>query len=101
MILIDHLQRHEALARIRQRDRHRPGVEIEHRRGIERVAVLPNDGLGVDGRQLAVVLELAEAAFLERHGAEVQVGLGADEVLDGDRHGVARLRCAEDRVELR
>ena len=31
VVLIDHHQRHEALAGIRQRDRHRPRIEIEHR----------------------------------------------------------------------
>ena len=70
----DQLHRHEALAGVRQRDRHRPGIEIEHRRGIERVAVHPDDGLGIDRRQFAVVLELAETALLQRDRAEIQIG---------------------------
>ena len=72
LILIDDLHRHEPLARIGQRDRHRPGVEVEHHRRIERVAVHPDDGLVVDRRQFAVVLELSEAALLQRDRAEVQ-----------------------------
>jgi hypothetical protein len=30
MILVDHLHRHESLARIRQSDRHGPDIKIEH-----------------------------------------------------------------------
>ena len=85
------LQRHEAFAGIRQRERYRSGVEIEHGRRVERVAVLPDDGLVVDRREFAMVLELAEAVLLERDGAHVQVGFGADEVVDGDGNGISRL----------
>ena len=65
---------------IGQRDRHRPGIEIEHRRGIERVAVEPDDGLIVDRRRLAAMKELAEAAVLD-DVAEIEVALGAHEVV--------------------
>ena len=61
VVLVDHLHRHEALARIGQRDRHRPGIEIEHGRRIQRVAVQADDRLLVDRRRLATVVELAEA----------------------------------------
>ncbi len=64
MILIDHDHRHEALARIGQRDRHRSGIEVEHTHRIECVAVAALDDLVVDWRQFAEVLELAEAARL-------------------------------------
>lgn len=83
--------RHETLARIGQLNRHWSSVEIEHGRRIKRVAVHPNDDLGVDRRQFTMMLELAESAFFQRHGAEVQTRLGTDEVLDGDGHRVARL----------
>ncbi|SHX05627.1 Uncharacterised protein [Mycobacteroides abscessus subsp. abscessus] len=43
----DELQRHEPLARIGRGNADRPGVQIEHRRGIQRVAVLPDYQLAV------------------------------------------------------
>jgi hypothetical protein len=39
LVLIDYLHRHESLAGIGQRNCHRTGVEVEHRSGIQRVAV--------------------------------------------------------------
>jgi hypothetical protein len=102
VIFVDDLQRHEALAGIRQRDRHRPGVEIEHRRRIERVAVHPDHDLVVDVGRRAIVDELAEASVL--HGVpEVEIGFGADEVVAGDGHRrsegsrVLRERLCRDR----
>ena len=80
MVLVDHLHRHEALARVGQGDRHRPGVEIEHRRRIERVAIQADDRLLVDRRRLAAVEELPEAAILD-DVAEIEIALGADEVV--------------------
>ena len=86
LVLVDDLHRHEAFARIGQGDRHRPRVEIEDRRGIERVAIEPDDGLVVDRRRLAAMDELAEAAILD-DVAEVQIALGAREVVGGDGNG--------------
>jgi hypothetical protein len=91
-VLVDHLHRHEARAGIRQGDRHRRRVEIEDRCGVERVAVLPNDGLRIDGRYIAMMLEFTEAAFLERNGAEVEIGFGLNEGVDGHRHRSGRWR---------
>ena len=51
----------------------------------------------VDRRHVPVVPELAEVAFLQRHDTEVEVGFGADEVVDRDRHDVARL-CLRRRL---
>ncbi len=39
LVFIEHLYRPEALAGIGQRDRHRSGIEVEHRPRIQRVAV--------------------------------------------------------------
>ncbi len=64
VILVDHLHRHEALARIGERNRDRAGIEIEHRLGIERVTIHTNDVLLVDRDRLAAVDEPAEAAIL-------------------------------------
>jgi hypothetical protein len=90
VVLVDDLQRQEPLARVRQGERHRPGSEVEHALGIERVAVGADDGV-VDRRQLAGVAELAQRAVLD-HEAEVDVGLGAVEVVGGHRRGLARRR---------
>jgi len=62
-ILVDGLHRHEALARVRQRDGHRPCIEIEYRDGIERVAVAARDDLALERREPTVVMKFAEAAI--------------------------------------
>lgn len=78
MILIDHDHRHEALARVGQRDRHWSGIEFEHTHSIKRVAVAALNGMIVNCRKFAEVQELAEAAlFLELGRGFVR--LGADE----------------------
>ena len=69
-VLVEYLHRHEALAGVGQRDRDGPGVEIEHRGRVERVAVHADDVLVLDVCRLAVVLEFAEAAF-PGDGAEI------------------------------
>lgn len=66
LILVDDLQRHKALAGVRQRDRHRSRVQIEHSGGIEGIAVHPNDRLSIDRRQLLMVFEFAEPVLLDR-----------------------------------
>ena len=90
LILIDDLQRHEALAGVGQRDRDRSGVEVEDGRRIKRVAVHADDRLVVDRRELAMVLKFSEPAFLQSDHTEIEIGLGTDEVIDGDRNGACR-----------
>ena len=87
MILVDHDHRHEAFARIGQRDRYRPGIEVEHARRIERVAVGALDDVVVDRRQFAIVIELAEATLRHEAGKD-RVRLGADEVVRSHWHGL-------------
>jgi hypothetical protein len=97
LVFVDHLHRQEALARIGQGDRHRTGIEVEHRRRIERIAVHPDNRLPGDRRRLAAMHELAKAAVLD-HAAEIKIRLGADEIVGGygDRLvGKRRLRAAE------
>ena len=85
VILVDDHHRHEALARIGQRDRHPPGIKVEHRQQrIERVAVRPHAGFFSE-RQIARVVELPEPALLREH-REVHVCLGANEVVGGNRY---------------
>jgi hypothetical protein len=81
-------------AGVGQCDRDRTGVEVEHASGIQRVAVHAHDRLLIDGRQRPVVVEIAEAAELD-DVTEIEVGLGAREVLDRDRG------CRASRVLLR
>ena len=66
VVFIDHLHRHEALAGVRQRDRDRPGVEIEDGRRIQRVAVEADHGLIVDPRRFATMVELSDRAAVFR-----------------------------------
>jgi hypothetical protein len=63
VILVDCDQRHEPLARIRQRDRDRPGIEIEHCRQVERVAIRAH--LGGPKRQVTKVHEPAHRSRSE------------------------------------
>jgi hypothetical protein len=83
LVFVDYLHRQEALAGIGQGDGHRPRIEVEHRRRIERVAVHPDDGLLGDRRRFAAMHEFAEAPVLD-HAAEIEIGLGADEIVGGD-----------------
>jgi hypothetical protein len=82
---------------IRQRDRHRSGVEIEHRRRVEGIAIEADDRLLVDRCGLAAVMELADAAFLDDI-AEVKVAFGPDKVVGRDGNGRLRLRMCFGRA---
>ena len=92
LVLIDHLHREKALAGIGQGDRHGTRVEIKHRRRIERVAVHSDDGLLGDRRRFASMHEFPEAPVLD-HAAEIEIGLGADEIIGGDGDRVIVRRC--------
>ena len=61
----------------------RTGVEIEHRRRIERIAVHPGDGLPGERRRLPAMHELAEAAVLD-DAAENEIRFRAGEIIGGD-----------------
>ena len=71
MILIDHQHRHEAVAGVGQRDRDRARIEIENGSGIQRVTVHADDDLLIDQRELAIMMELSEAASLGDDIAEI------------------------------
>jgi hypothetical protein len=92
MIFIDDLHRHETFARIGQGDLDRSGIEIEDGRRIERVAVEADHRLIVDPRRLAAMQEFSDGAAVLQDAAEIQVGFGAGEVVDGDRDGVGGRR---------
>ena len=83
MILIDDLHPHVALAGVGQRDRHRPGIEVDNRERIQRVAIGSRNALLSGRRKLAAMPEFAETAVLD-HAGEIDVGLGAIVVLDGN-----------------
>src|SRR6266436_10291009 len=83
LILIDDLHPHEALAGVWQCNCHRPGIEVDNRERIQRVAVGPDNAL-LSGRiKLTGMPEYAETAVLD-HSGEIEVGLGAIVVLDGN-----------------
>ena len=86
LVFIDDLQGHVAIARVGKRHRHWSGVEIEHCSAIQRVAIHSYDGLSFDQRWRAGQFELAEAVLFD-DCTEIQIGLGADEVLDSDGDG--------------
>ncbi len=71
------------LAGIKQRDRDRHRVEVEHAGRIKRIADSCARRL-VDRRHGAAMPELAEGAIAFRGFGEVEIGLGADEIADGD-----------------
>lgn len=48
VVLTYGLQRYEPFAGLRQRDRHRPGIEVENAGRIQRVAIKADYGLAVD-----------------------------------------------------
>ena len=93
VVLVDDQRGHEALAGRGQGDRDRARIQIEHGFGIQRVAIHADDVLGVDGDRFAAMHELAQSA-VGHHLAQVQIGLGASEIIDGDLHcGVGRGLC--------
>ena len=92
LVLIDHLHGHEALACVGEGDGDRAGVEIEHRSGVEGVAIEPDHGLIVDPRDLAAMAELADPAAVLDQPGEIQIGFRANEVVGGDGNRRARLR---------
>src|SRR6478609_7070998 len=75
------------------------GIEIEHSSGIERVAVLADDGLAVDRRQLTEMMEFTEPAVLNRDACEIHVSFGANEIVDGNGDAGLRIggRCEAER----
>jgi hypothetical protein len=83
LVFVDHLHRQEALAGVRKRDGDRTGVEIEHRRRIERIAVHPDDGLPGERRRLPPMHELAETSVLD-DSAENEVRFRPGEIVGGD-----------------
>src|SRR5258706_15431088 len=91
LILIDDLHPHEALARIWQCNRHRSAIEVDNRERIQRVAVGPDNALLSGRSKLTAMPEFAETAALD-HAGEIDVGLGAIVVLDGNKCGLGS-RC--------
>ena len=91
VVLIDDLHGHEALAWIGQRDGNRRGIQVEDAGGIKRVAIHPHHGLLVDGRHVAVMVELTEASGLHRL-TEITIAFSAAEVtlVDGQRRAGCR-----------
>ena len=83
LVFVDHLHRQEALAGVRKHDGDRTGVEIEHRRRIERIAVHPDDGLPGERRRLPAMHELAETSVLD-DSAEQEVQFRPGEIVGGD-----------------
>jgi hypothetical protein len=68
---------------VRQRNRHRPGIEVDNGKRIQRVAVGADNAL-LDGRsKLAAMAEFSETAVLD-HPGEINIGLGAVVVIDRD-----------------
>src|SRR5258707_15610460 len=68
LILIDDLHPDEALAGVWQRNRHRPGIEVDNRERIQRVAVGPNNALLSGRSKLAAMPKFAETAVLDHSG---------------------------------
>jgi hypothetical protein len=91
MVLVHDEERHETLAGVRQHDRHRPRVEIEHPPRIEGVAVHADHVLFVDRDRRAIVLKLTERA-VPHCFREVSIGLCPGEVLHGHRNHLRRGR---------
>jgi len=83
LILIDGLQPHVTFAGVRQCNHHRPGVEVGYRERIQRVAIGSGNALLSGKGKLAAMPEFSETAVLD-HSGEIDIGLGAIVVLDGD-----------------
>ena len=95
MILIGDLHCHKAPAGVRQRNRHRPSIEIDNRKRIQRVAVGTENALLDRRSKLAAMPESSETAVLDYTG-EIDIGLCAIVVVDGHRDSIAcpRLRVS-------
>src|SRR5260370_7127 len=91
LILIDDLHPHEAFACVWQCNRHRSGIEVDNRERIQRVAVGPDNALLSGRSKLTAMPEFAETA-VPAHSGEIDVGLGAIVVLDGNKCGLGS-RC--------
>ncbi|MNT62673.1 hypothetical protein D3C72_2004170 [compost metagenome] len=89
MVFVDQGQRDIALAGIRQGDADRPGIQIEDRGGVKRIAVGSHDGLGACRYQLPPMEELAQPCPLDGHG-EIPVRLGTGKIVDRYRYQHAR-----------
>src|SRR5258708_23880426 len=83
LILIDNLHPHEALACVWQCNRHRSAIEVDNRERIQSVAVGPDNALLSGRSKIPAIPEFAATAVLD-HSGEIDVGLGAIVVLDGD-----------------
>jgi hypothetical protein len=89
MYLIGDLHPHEALAGVRQRNRYRPGIEVDNHKRIQRVAVGSNNAL-LDRRSKLAAMPFPEAAVLD-HPGEINIGLGASSRKPRERYGVQPL----------
>ena len=95
MIFVHHQQRLEALAGIGHGDCHRRR-QIENADAVGRIEIGADDRLLVDRHRAAGVAQLAETA-LGNSGLHVEVGLGADEIVDVDGLGGDRQRRKQRR----
>ena|SRR6516162_9284170 len=82
-----------------KRNRHRPSIKVDNRKRKQRVAARPGGevipGLLNRGTELSAMPEFSETAVLDPP-CEINVGLDAVVVVDGNRDGVAcpRLRLS-------
>src|SRR5208337_3424842 len=78
VIVVDDLRRYEAARRnLRERDR-RALRRVDDRPGIEGIPVHPDDGLGVEGRRLADMVEAVDAARERQDIEKAAVAFSAD-----------------------
>ena len=83
LILIDDLHCHEALGTLRQCDRYRTGIQVEHSKRIERVAIGSDDAPLRGTNKFAAMPEFAETAAVGQRG-KIHIALRPTVVLDGD-----------------
>jgi hypothetical protein len=81
VVLVDQHHRQVPLAGVGQGQRG-PAGQVHDRRGVQGVPVLPDDRLVVQGRGLAVVMQLVDPAGLVLERGEHAAGLGPSEVVD-------------------
>jgi hypothetical protein len=84
VVLVDDHHREVPLAAVRESER-RPCGQVDHGRGVERVPVLPDDGLLVQWRGLAEVVQAVDPAGLSFEGSEHPSRLGTAEAVDVHR----------------